>query len=449
MATARFISWAAIGLLWVLAIWHSWTCRGLFVDGSKLLIDLVQNHWFITFRGPRLHTEVAGQILPLLGIKAGITDLHRLAQLLSLDLFGLPTLFYSLALWRARHQPVLLGAVLTAVAIVFMTTSFFIVGEYNTAYAVAVMSAVWIAMTDRLRVGGGLFLLAVAYFFSRSYEATLFLGPLLAAIAVWRTMTVPSRSRFATAIYALAGVTFLSGLVVAVVSLAEPFDPEHLETTYRNVTNFWMNLQFDLSLAPAIVIAVWAIVRPSDLMRPAPFVCASLFAVLLALSPLLVLADLPVRPMARAQYVARFSGGAVIAAVLVFMWAYVSPLGRSLPALAVLREPIVARRFVGFAGLLLVASVPADIMLTASWSHYLDTLKTVVRSHRGVVAIENTALARSPAVLLVEDWSMPSQSLAVRSKPGDGVVAPFRSYRGWSPFPPEKAPDIGPYVWRD
>mgnify|MGYP003332055209 CR=1 FL=1 len=93
--------------------------------------------------------------------------------------------------------------------------------------------------------------------------------------------------------------------------------------------------------------------------------------------------------------------------------------------------------------------VPIDLQLTAGWLHYLDTLKSIVRTHTGVVAIEDTALARKPDLLLVENWSMPSQSLVLRSRPGDGVVAPFRWYAGWSPFPPESPLDLGSYAWRD
>jgi hypothetical protein len=330
-----------------------------------------------------------------------------------------------------------------------MTTSFFIIGEYNTAYAVTIMAAAWIATTDRLQIGDGAVLLAVAFFFSRSYEVTVFLGPLLAAVTVSRMATVPSQSRVATALYGLAALFFLGGLVVAIVSFLEPFDPEHFETTYLNVTNFWQNLQFDLALAAAAVVVVWALVHPAGLRRPAPFLWASLFVVLLAFSPLLLMTESVVRPLARSQYVARFAGGAVIAAIVLFMWIHTSRIGRLVPALTVLRQPDVARRFAGFAALLLAATVPADVLLTATWSTYLNTLKTVVRSQAGVVAIEDTALAHQPAVLLVEDWAMPSQSLVVRSKAGDGVVAPFRTYKGWAPFPPEKAPDIGPYFWRD
>ena len=449
MATTRLFAWAAIGLLWILAIWHSWACRGLFIDGAKLLIDMVGYQWFVTFRSPRLHTEVAGQILPLIGIKVGITDLRLLAQLLSFDLFALPTLFYSLALWRARLEPALLAATLAAIAIVFMPTSFFIIGEYNTTYAITVMAAVWLATTERLRLGESITFLVVAFFFCRSYEITLFLGPLLAAMTFWRVATAPSDSRFATVAYAAGGLLFLGGMLVAVGSLLEPFDPEHLEDTYRNVVNFWWNLQFDLALAAAAVVVLWALLQPDGLRRTTPFLWASAFVALLALSPLLAVGDFVVRPMALSQYFARFASGAVIAAIVLVIWAHASGLHRRLPALAMLRRPEVSRRLLVFAGLLLAASVPADLLLTANWLHYLDTLKTVVRAQSGVIAIEDTALARKPDLLLVENWTMPSQSLVVRSKAGDGVVAPFRWYAGWSPFPPEIPPDLGRYTWRD
>jgi hypothetical protein len=449
MASGRYIAWAAIGLLWVLAVWHSWVSRGLFVDGSKLLIDMVRYEWFVTFRGPRFHTEVSNQILPVIGIKLGVTDLHLLARLLSFDLFCVPTLFYSLALWRAHRDAVVLAAVLAAVGIVFMTTSFFIVGEYNTTYALTVMGAVWLVTSDRLRLGDGIVLLAVAIFLLRSYEVTLFLGPLMAVMIFWRVASATSQSRIAGAVHLAAGLLFLGGMFVAVGSLLHPFDPEHLQATYLELAYFWWNLPFDLACAAAAVVVVWALVRPDSLGQRTPFLWASILLALLALSPLLALADFVVQPTARSQYISRFAGGAVVAAIVLFMWAHASGLHRKLPALAMLRRPDVGRRFLVFATLLLAAGVPIDLQLTAGWLHYLDTLKSIVRTHAGVVAIEDTALARKPDLLLVENWSMPSQSLVLRSKPGDGVVAPFRWYTGWSPFPPENPLDLGSYAWRD
>jgi len=85
----------------------------------------------------------------------GITDLHLLAQLLSLGLFAVPTALYHLALLRVKDDPVLLAALLAAIAVVFMTTSFFIVGEYNTAYAIGIVVAVRLVTAKELTVADG------------------------------------------------------------------------------------------------------------------------------------------------------------------------------------------------------------------------------------------------------------------------------------------------------
>jgi len=68
--------------------------------------------------------------------------------------------------------------------------------------------------------------------------------------------------------------------------------------------------------------------------------------------------------------------------------------------------------------------LPSDIFLTQSWVSYLDTMRATVRSHDGVIAFEESPLSRHPYDLLVEAWILPSQSLALRAKRGDGIVAP-------------------------
>ena len=75
-----------------------------------------------------------------LALRLGVTDLNWLAKLLSFGMFALPTAIYHLALVRAREDAALLAAVIIAIAAIFMTTSFSIVGEYNTAYALSLSS---------------------------------------------------------------------------------------------------------------------------------------------------------------------------------------------------------------------------------------------------------------------------------------------------------------------
>ncbi|MFZ5782085.1 MAG: hypothetical protein ACOY4R_17965 [Pseudomonadota bacterium] len=449
MPTTTVACRITIGLIWGLALWHSWESRGLFVDGSAFLVQIARRGWFFDFYDPRLYAMVVGQAPIMTGIFLGITDLHLLARLLSLGLFALPTALYHLALVRAKDDPVLLATVIAAIGVVFMTTSFFIVGEYNTAFALAVLVAVRLVTAERLTVPDGLFLLVIGVLAIRTYESMIYLGPLLALMIlhlVWRTK---ERPWLPTALYLLSAAGFLAGMVVAVGSLIRPYSVEHLDETIETASNFWQNLQFDLAFAAVLIVAVWALLRPRDLETLKPYRWAGICLVILALSPLLALSDTLVRPLAKSQYVARQAGGLVILAIVFFIWCYGRLLREKLPAFGVLRTPVAARRFLGFSLLVVLAMLPSDIYLTGNWTSYLDVMRSTVRGQPGVIAFESSPLSRHPYDLLVEAWILPSQSLALRSRRGDGIIAPPKDFKAWQPFPPADPYPLGDYVWRD
>ena len=57
---------------------------------------------------------------------------------------------------------------------------------------------------------------------------------------------------------------------------------------------------------------------------------------------------------------------------------------------------------------------------------------------------------KNSAMLFVEDWVLTTQSVVLRGRPSDGVLAPPRAYAGqWVPFPPEELPNMGRFRWRD
>jgi hypothetical protein len=438
-----------IGLLWGLALWHSWESRGLFVDGSAFLVQIARREWFFDFYAPRLYAMVVGQIPVMTALFLGVTDLHLMARLLSFGLFVVPTAFYHLALMRAKDDPVLLAAVVAAIALVFMTTSFFIVGEYNTAYALTIMVAVRLVTAERLTVFDSLVLAAVAFLAIRTYEVMIYLGPLLAAMIFWALHRVPSRPILPTALHLAAAGMFLAGMVVATGSILTPYSEEHLSDTVATATNFWQNLQFDMVLLAALIVVVWALIKPRALLGTRPYAWAALFLVVLALSPILAMNDTLVRPLAKSQYVARTAAGLVVASIVIFIWAYRSKVGARLPVFAILRMPDPARRFVAFALLMLLAGLPADIYLTRTWMQYLDAVRSVVRAQPGVIAFESTSLSKNPHLHLIEAWILPSQSLVLRAKRGDGIIAPPQNFNSWQPFPPADPYALGAFVWRD
>jgi len=61
MISRKTAYWATIAVIWALALWHSWTSRGLFVDGANFLVHIVRQEAFFDFYMPRLYAMVLGQ----------------------------------------------------------------------------------------------------------------------------------------------------------------------------------------------------------------------------------------------------------------------------------------------------------------------------------------------------------------------------------------------------
>jgi len=278
----------------------------------------------------------------------------------------------------------------------------------------------------------------------------IYLGPLLCLIILWKVWRAPARPVIATILYLLAAAFAIRGMTVAIYSVTHPHQPEHLEEVWMLALNFWQNLQFNLALAATVVVVAWALIKPADLSGNRPYAYAVAFLVLLALSPLLALTDGLVRPLAKSQYVARTVSGLIIATMVVACVAYRTTPAVRLPAFEALRRPEAARRFLSFAFVMLVAGLPADLQLTQSWAGYLGAMRTSVQSRGGIIPVEDTPLARPPYSLFIEDWVLTTQSVVVRGKPSDGVLAPPRSYMNqWVPFPPEELPNMGRFRWHD
>ena len=58
MPTTTVAYRTTLGLIWGLALWHSWESRGLFVDGSAFLVQIARREWFFDFYAPRLYAMV-------------------------------------------------------------------------------------------------------------------------------------------------------------------------------------------------------------------------------------------------------------------------------------------------------------------------------------------------------------------------------------------------------
>ena len=436
-------------LLWTLALWHAWESRGLFVDGAVFMSQIVQREWFFYFYPPRRHAMILAQIPVILGLKLGVSDLHWLSRLLSLGMFCLPTIFYHAALARARHDPALLATVLVAIGLVFFTTSFFIVGEYNTIYAIVIFVAVTAASADRLTLRDGIVLALTGLVALRTYEAVIYLSPVMVAMLLWRIWTFRARPVLPALLYLVSAGGFVGGFFIALEWILVPWDAAHRDEAALTIVNFWQNMQFVLALCATLTVAVWALLRPADLAGAAPYRWALVWLTLLAISPLFVAFDSQVRPLAKSQYVARTMGGGMIAAMVIAMWLYASEFGRRLKVMQAIRAPEAGHRLLVLALALCISVCPSDIYLTISWSRYLQAFGETIRSRPGLIPFEETPLAKLPHSLLVENWTVPSASLVLRGSRQDGIVLTPREFKDWQPFNAvESHPDHGRYFWK-
>ncbi len=434
-------------LLWVLAAHNAVTCRALFWDGSAFLANILEHHRFHDFYTARAHVDWLTQLPVLMLAKWGVRDTHLLAMVYSATLFAIPTAFYHLALKRARRDAVLLAAVLLVVSVIYIPTAFFIIGEYNVAFAgVTAVAAVAVTGDGRSR-GDALFHCLVGVLCLRSYEAMVYLGPLVAAIVLWSTRR--SGDGVVRMLGIVAALAFAAGAVVSMVTIVDYWDHPHFMKVRSTSVDFWQNMQFAIPVAGLLICGLAALQRPAWLAGRGPLVVMGTIVVLLAISPWWRLVHAPSILYPPSHYVARQAAGILLALVVAGMWAVVAR--PALPALfEELRRPQVSRRAaIVMAALAAAASVP-DIAMTRLWHGYLGEFRGIVDSRTGIIRAETLPLHDWPAKLFFQDWSYPSLSAVVSTSPGRSYVVPDQDYLSNPPFEPACGllPRLKGYGWR-
>lgn len=442
----------AAAVLWALAVWNSVACRGLFWDGSAFLVEIIDADWFHwMFYPARAHVMWLTQLPVVVALKLGVTDTRILAIAYSAGLFGLPTAVYHLALRRARGDAVAMAVVLAAIAVVYFSTSFFIVGEYNTAFAIAVAVMTIVVTGKEVSWGDTVLLMFFGWLAFRSYEAMAYLGPLLAAAIVWRIRTTappgPASPRYLFGCF--AALLFLGASAVSLMTLAQYWQHDYFMRVRVATFDFWQNLQFMLSACPLAVFAVVAFVRPAWLRGRAPFGLLWLGAALLAASPWLRLVDEATLLYPPAHHIARTAGGGLLWAMLAGLWLFAAWTRRPPRLFEVLRAPRTGRRLAAALFALMIGATVPDIALTRLWTRHIDTLRTLIVGHPGVVDPVKAGLNQWPAKLFRQDWTYAPLSLLLRSGPTDGLVLPRQDYTEPRPFDPACGlPELKGYGWR-
>jgi hypothetical protein len=435
-------------LVWGLAVYATVTCRGLFWDGSSFLVNILDHGRFHDFYVARAHVDWVTQVPVLLLSELGVRDTRLLAMAYSAALFGLPTALYHLALARVRHDAVLLAIVIAAVVVVYLPTSCFIIGEYNATFA-AVTAGMAVTLTAREnRLGDAALLCVLGVFCVRSYEAMVYLGPLLAAAIVWsRRNDTDGATRVLAGIAALA---FGAGAVVAAETIADYWTHPHFIKVRSMSFDFWQNLQFAIPLAGLALSTLVGLARPAWLQGRGPLVVMAIAATALSSTPWWRLLHEHSILYPPAHYLAREAAGLLLALLLACMWLHVGWQRKPPQVLATLRLPAVSQRLVAAMTVLVIAAAIPDVVLTGLWSGYLGRMRDLVDSRQGIIRASEQPILDWPDKLFAQDWSLPAMSAIVSRTPGSAFLRIDNDFQSNPPFDPAcgTLPRLKGYGWR-
>lgn len=432
-------------LLWALAVHSAISSRGLFWDGASFLVNIIDLGGFHDFYTARAHVDWVTQAPVIAATWLGVRDLHLLSIVYSFGLFALPVGLYHLALARVRHDPVKLAIIIVVVTTVYLPTSFFIVGEYNAAFA-AVTAAMAIALTDRRR-GDAALLCVLGLLCLRSYEALIYLGPLVAACILWSMRDL--RDAGTRLLLAVAALAFIGAALISGVTIIDYWGHPHFAKVRSMSLEFWQNLQFTVPIAGIVICALIGLVRPGLLRGRLPIAVVAITSVALALTPWYrLLSDYSIL-YPPSHYLARQAAGLLLAALLVCLWLHAGWRNKTPRVLEVLREPGVARRLVAATLVLFVAATIPDLVLTHLWTGYLDRIAALVNRGEGAIPTRTLPLAEWPDKLFTQDWSLPALSAVVSHTPGRAYVIADKDYLSNPPFDPAcgTLPRLTGYRW--
>ncbi len=433
-------------LLWGLAANATIACRALYWDGASFLVNIIELGEAHDFYAARAHVDWLTQAPVLLLVRLGVGDIHVLATVYSAALFALPVGLYHLALSRVRGDGVALAIVMVAVLMVWLPTSFFIVGEYNATYAAALAAMAVTLVPGRHRLADAVLLVLLGLLCVRSYESMVYLGPLVPAAILWSWRREPDG--WLRGLAWVAAFAFIGGAIVAGQTIVEYWSHPHFVKVRATSSGFWQNLQVVIPLVGLALCALAGLARPTWLQGRGPAMILGLVAAALVASPWYRLLDDHSILYPPAHYLARQAAGFATFGLMAGLWLQVA--WRQPPrVLAVLRRPEVARRLtVTLAVVLLAAAVP-DIALTNLWTEYIARMRGLVDREQGIVHARDLPVLDWPDKLFAQDWTLPAMSALVSRTPGRAYVLWDNDYRSNPPFDPAcgTLPRLAGYRW--
>lgn len=410
----------------LLAVIHVYAARGLYADGSYFLLEIISRGTFFDFDKPRYFSQIISQLPVVLGLHVGVNRMESLIWLHSLGLFGFPTLFWLLALYKVARNGLFWPFVMVF-AVVYLNTSFFSIGEFNLAYSVVAYAMAILLGEDEIGIAMGSILLVLGLILTRSYEGLLFLGPLLYAVSVLRL--VRESSQIVERIFlSIAAFLFAVAFAISLWSILFPRDPANLAGA-TNLASLISNKQWVLSaLAAGLYLGMYLLSRYKRLM----WLCGVLssFVIVLLFYP-----GFYATPFQ--NYSMRAFGSLVMfCAFSLMVIARFRVIGPDMACQAKEAGGLKAVLFRLLPILMLTALIIPDIHHTLGFRRFIHMFKEATDSQVGIQAAESTKLLIPEAIVYSWAWTYPTLSLLLRRNEHGAIILNPKYYIGWQPFDP-------------
>lgn len=433
---------AQTGMLLLLVAWWLGGVLGhtnLYGDGAHFLVSLLRDQSFVDFDKPRIFVQWLTQFPVVLAMREGVTDRQTLVFLQGLGLSTPPFLMWLAALLRCRQSD-LFWPLVMIFAVTALNTSFFIIGEYNSAYAGAALAMTLLVAPVRLGPFALLLLLCCACLLLRAYESLLYLAPLLTISAALRFLGTPRERRLTRLTIAVAGLLFALSVAVALHSILVTRAGTAAQAS--GLSMIYKNPQFVVSALVCMLYLLSQIITPPVAVR--------LRGVCIALALLLFIPALWAQP--DYHYRTRTLAGLFLlcawSTVLIGRTGLASRLAghRLIPDGSGVPSPMGAMAWL--IPSLVVLALSASF-LTHSWQfpRFIRSIETYVNKHQGVVPL-NVA---TPSLILAErygwTWTYPTLSVLVRRDERAAIILNAESMTGWQPFDPRQSPNQLPLAY--
>jgi hypothetical protein len=409
-----------------LLLW-SVSYRGLYADGSNLLLHSIELHNFFHVSQTRVTSTFLTQLLPVLAIRYGIRSTGTLAMLYTIGLASVPIGCYALAIWITRRQAALFCATIAVIVCCFYPLAFLLVGEGNVYLGLFWVSfAVLMNETTRESPRHGVLLLLLSAAALEVYETSAFFSVILAILAMRRA--AGAKSPFLKFVLLSSSLIFLFGALCGLSGIIFPRDAANESGFAAGLRNLPHN---------AVYLRLTAIMAISVLTAFIEWRALRLALAIAVLVSILAFMDVQLRPSGQLAlgYVIYQRSQVYCTLALIVGLVFVAV------GLARARE----RPDYFHPGILiapLIAVFAIDTVETLRWDDFMNGLckELVVQNSPAPAQFFADPTIRRYGV----PWTFPTMSVLGRSK-GSRTLLAEPGYTGWQPFDPAHPPDISPF----